>query len=148
MIRTADEKGYPVRILKAVEDVNDDQKSVLFKKVRNYFEGNLKGRTIAMWGLSFKPQTDDMREAPALVLIDQFLKAGCTIKAYDPVAMEEAQRRIGNVIRYSEDHYDALIEADCLLLVTEWKDPGPGPGPDEEIAETARRVRWPEYIRP
>jgi len=122
LIKTADENGYSLRILKAVEDVNDDQKLVLYHKVHAYFKGDLKGRTIAIWGLSFKPETDDMREAPSLVLIAKFLEAGCKISAYDPVAAEETQRRIGNVIRYANDPYDALSGADCLLLVTEWKE--------------------------
>lgn len=120
LIKTAELNNHPLRILKAVEDVNDDQKTVLFKKLQKYFNGELKGRTIALWGLSFKPQTDDMREAPSLVLIDLLLKAGCKVKAYDPVAMEEAKRRIGNVIEYSKDPYDALIDADAMLMVTEW----------------------------
>ncbi len=122
LIHTADENGYSMRILKAVDEVNDDQKSVLFNKVRKYFKGNLKGKTIAMWGLSFKPETDDMREAPALVLIGKFLAAGCQIKAYDPEAMNETRRRIGEIIEYTKDPYEALIDADCLLLVTEWKE--------------------------
>jgi UDPglucose 6-dehydrogenase len=122
LIHTADENGYKMRILKAVEEVNDDQKSVLFEKVRKYFKGNLKGKTIALWGLSFKPETDDMREAPALVLIDKFLHAGCRIKAYDPEAMTETRRRIGDVVEYAKDPYLALIDADCLLMVTEWKE--------------------------
>lgn len=120
LIKTAELNSHPLRILKAVEEVNDDQKTVLFKKLQKYFNGELKGRTIALWGLSFKPQTDDMREAPALVLIDLLLKAGCKVKAYDPVAMEEAKRRIGDVIEYSKDPYDALIDADAMLMVTEW----------------------------
>ncbi|MBU0489749.1 MAG: UDP-glucose/GDP-mannose dehydrogenase family protein [Bacteroidetes bacterium] len=120
LIRTANETGYKLRVLQSVEDVNDDQKHVLFNKVSKHFNGDLNGKTIAMWGLSFKPQTDDMREAPALVLIERFLEAGCTVKAYDPVAMPEAQRRIGEAITYCKDQYEALIDADCLLLVTEW----------------------------
>jgi UDPglucose 6-dehydrogenase len=120
LIKTADEAGYGLRILKSVEAVNDDQKSVLFKKVNAYFQGNLKGRTIAMWGLSFKPQTDDMREAPSLVLVEKFLAAGASVVAYDPVAIEESQRRIGDSIQYASDPYDALSGADCLVLVTEW----------------------------
>jgi UDPglucose 6-dehydrogenase len=122
LIHTADENGYSMRILKAVEEVNDDQKSVLFNKARKYFKGNLKGKTIGIWGLSFKPETDDMREAPALVLIDRFLKAGCRIKAYDPESRNETRRRIGDSVEYAEDPYKALIDADCLLLVTEWKE--------------------------
>jgi UDPglucose 6-dehydrogenase len=122
LIRTADDNGYSMRILKAVEEVNDDQKSVLFNKVLKYFKGDIKGRKIAMWGLSFKPETDDMREAPALVLIEKFLGAGCTVTTYDPVAMDETMRRIGHKIVYAKDEYEALKDADCLLLVTEWKE--------------------------
>jgi len=122
LIHTAEENGYPMRVLKAVEEVNDDQKSVLFNKVRKYFNGSLEGKTIAMWGLSFKPETDDMREAPSLVLIDKFLEAGCKVRAYDPESMGETRRRIGNIIGYAEDPYEALRDADCLLLVTEWKE--------------------------
>lgn len=120
LIKTAEENGYPMRVLRSVEEVNEDQKSVLFNKLMNYYGGNLKGKSIAMWGLSFKPQTDDMREAPAIVLIDKLIKAGCKVKAYDPVAMHEAERRIGNVIEYCKDQYEALIDSDALLLVTEW----------------------------
>jgi len=122
IIQTAEQNGYQMRVLKAVEEVNDNQKSVLFSKVLRYFKGNISGKTIAMWGLSFKPQTDDMREAPSLVLIDKFLKAGCRIRAYDPEAMKETRRRIGDVIEYTDDPYEALQGADCLLLVTEWKE--------------------------
>jgi UDPglucose 6-dehydrogenase len=122
LIRTAEDNGYPMRLLKAVDEVNDDQKAVLFNKVKKYFKGSIRGRKIAMWGLSFKPETDDMREAPSLVLIDKFLEAGCTVKAYDPVAMDETKRRIGSKIEYVSDQYEALRDADCLLLVTEWKE--------------------------
>lgn len=120
LIKTADQNGYNMRVLKAVEDVNDDQKSVLFNKLNSYYKGDLKGRTIAMWGLSFKPQTDDMREAPSLVLIKKLLDAGCKVKVYDPVAMHEAQRKIGDMVEYSKDTYDTLVDADALMLVTEW----------------------------
>lgn len=120
LIKTADQYGYQLRVLKAVEAVNDDQKSVLFNKLYNYYEGNLKGKTIALWGLSFKPQTDDMREAPSLVIIKKLLESGCKIRAYDPVAMHEAQRRIGNSIEYAKDPYDAAVDADALMLITEW----------------------------
>ncbi len=120
LIHTADDNGYSMRILKSVEEVNEDQKSVLFNKLNKYFNGKLKGKTIALWGLSFKPQTDDMREAPALILIDKLIKAGCKIKAYDPVAIEESKRRIGNIIEYCKDQYETLIDADALFLVTEW----------------------------
>ncbi|NTV83009.1 MAG: UDP-glucose/GDP-mannose dehydrogenase family protein [Bacteroidales bacterium] len=122
LIKTAEDQGYGMRVLKSVEEVNDDQKSVLFNKVLRYFNGNINGKTIAIWGLSFKPETDDMREAPALVLIEKFLEAGCKIKAYDPVAMPETKRRIGDVIEYANGEYEALENADCLLLVTEWKE--------------------------
>jgi UDPglucose 6-dehydrogenase len=122
LIKTADDHGYSMRVLKSVEEVNDDQKAVLFNKVYRYFNGNLNGKTIAIWGLSFKPETDDMREAPSLVLIEKFLAAGCKVKAYDPVAMPETRRRIGDVIEYVSGEYEALEDADCLLLVTEWKE--------------------------
>lgn len=120
LIKTASQNGYELRVLKSVEDVNESQKSVLFNKLSKYFDGKLEGKTVAMWGLSFKPQTDDMREAPALVLIEKLLAAGVKVKAYDPVAMEESQRRIGDVVEYSKDQYEALIDADALLIVTEW----------------------------
>lgn len=120
LIKTAENVGYPLRVLKAVEHVNDDQKSVLFNKFSDYFNGDIAGKTVAMWGLSFKPQTDDMREAPALVLIEKLLKAGCKVKAYDPVAIPETKRRIGDTILYGKDAYDTLDNADCLFLVTEW----------------------------
>jgi len=122
LIKTAEENNYNMRVLKAVEDVNDDQKSLLFDKVVKYFGEDMKDKRIAIWGLSFKPQTDDMREAPSLVLIDKFIQAGATVKAFDPVAMNECKRRIGDIITYAKDNYDALIDADCLLLVTEWSD--------------------------
>jgi len=120
LIHTAADYNYNLRVLQAVEDVNDDQKSVMYHKVLKHFKGDLKGKTVALWGLSFKPQTDDMREAPALVLIRKFLEAGAKVKAYDPVAMHEAQRVLGDTIEYSQDQYEALIDADCLVLVTEW----------------------------
>lgn len=122
LIKTAAENNYDMRVLKAVEEVNDDQKSVLFNKLNKYFNGNLKGKTIALWGLSFKPQTDDMREAPSLVIIKKLLDAGCKVKAYDPVSVHEAKRRIGDIIEYSGDSYEALRDADCLLLITEWSE--------------------------
>jgi UDPglucose 6-dehydrogenase len=120
LIQTASGFKYNLRVLQAVEDVNDDQKSVMFHKVMRHYKGDIKGKTIGMWGLSFKPQTDDMREAPSLVLVKKFIEAGAKVKAYDPVAMHEAKRILGNQIEYSEDQYEALIDADCLLLVTEW----------------------------
>lgn len=111
-----------MQILEAVEAVNEVQKTVLFSKLNIHFDKNLNGKTITLWGLAFKPQTDDMREAPSLTLIDLLLTAGCTIKVYDPVAMEEARRRFGNKIIYAKDIYDAVADADALMLVTEWKE--------------------------
>lgn len=120
LIKTANENNYGMRILNAVEDVNKDQKSVLYEKVNTYFKQNLKGKTIAIWGLSFKPETDDMREAPSLVIIEKLLEAGCLVKGYDPQAQTEAQKILGDKIEFAHDQYEALIDADCLLLLTEW----------------------------
>ncbi|MCX6287278.1 MAG: UDP-glucose/GDP-mannose dehydrogenase family protein [Bacteroidetes bacterium] len=120
LIHTGDDYKYSLRVLKAVEAVNDDQKAVMFNKINNYFKGNLKGKTVGLWGLSFKPQTDDMREAPSLVIIKKLLDAGAKVKAYDPVAMHETKRILGDKIEYAADQYDALIDADCLLMITEW----------------------------
>lgn len=122
LIRTASENGYSMRILEAVEAVNKNQKLVLFNKLNNRFQGNLKGKIIAMWGLSFKPNTDDMREAPSLVLIDSILKAGGNVQAFDPVAMKEARHIIGDKIVCCNNEYDTLVNADALLIVTEWTD--------------------------
>ena len=122
LIKTAKENKYDMRVLNAVEAVNDDQKAVLFNKVMKYFKNDLKGKTIAVWGLSFKPETDDMREAPSVVVIEKLLKEGAKVRAYDPVAMKEAKHKLGDRIHYSKDDYDALIDADCLLLITEWKE--------------------------
>lgn len=121
LIRTAESHGYSMDVLKAVESVNERQKSVLFRKLSRYYGGDLAGRTIAMWGLAFKPETDDMREAPSLVVIDLLLKAGCRVRAFDPVAMDEARRRLGDSVIYCDSMYDALEGADALLLLTEWK---------------------------
>lgn len=120
LIHKGQEFNYELRVLKAVEAVNFDQKSVLVNKVLHYFDGDINGKTIAIWGLSFKPQTDDMREAPSLIIIQKLLEAGAKVKAYDPIAMKEAKHLLGDSISYAEDQYDALIDADCLLLVTEW----------------------------
>ncbi len=120
LVKTAGEYKYDLRVLKAVEAVNKDQKMVLFNKIIKHFNGNIKGKTIAVWGLSFKPQTDDMREAPALVIINKLLEAGAHVKAYDPVAMKEAKHHFGDTITYIEDQYEALIDADCMALITEW----------------------------
>lgn len=120
LIRTADANGYDMKVLKAVEEVNDRQKSILFDKLSRHFNGDLKDKTVAVWGLAFKPETDDMREAPALVLIDRMLQAGAKVKVYDPIAMNECRRRIGDKVKYAADMYDAAVDADALLLVTEW----------------------------
>lgn len=122
LIKTAQQNGYEMEVLQAVERVNDKQKSVLYKKLQKHFQGDLKGKTISIWGLSFKPETDDMREAPALVIIDLLLNAGCKVKVYDPIAMEECHRKIGDKVIYSKDMYEATVDSDALLLVTEWKE--------------------------
>jgi UDPglucose 6-dehydrogenase len=122
LVRTGRESGYQLRILQAVEDVNEDQKHVLVGKVRKHFGDDLTGRRFALWGLSFKPETDDMREAPALVICEQLLAAGATVTAYDPVAIKECQHMIGDRIGYADDAYAALAGADALLLVTEWRE--------------------------
>ena len=122
LIQTALRHDYPMRVLQAVEEVNERQKSILFRKLQTLFDGSLCEKTIALWGLSFKPETDDMREAPSLVLIDHLLKAGCRVRVYDPVAMDECRRRIGDLVYYAEDMYDATTQADALLLLTEWKE--------------------------
>ena len=120
LIKSAQEFGYEMTVLQAVEEVNETQKSVLYRKASAYFNHELRNKTFAVWGLSFKPQTDDMREAPSLVVIRNLLEAGATVKAYDPVAMKEANRILGNKIAYCEDQYEALKDADGLFLVTEW----------------------------
>ena len=122
LIKTASKEGYNMRVLNAVEEVNELQKNILFEKFKKHYEGDIKGKRVAIWGLSFKPETDDMREAPALVLIDSLLNAGCEVIGYDPVAMQECQRRIGNSIEYAENMYDAVIDADAIFHVTEWKE--------------------------
>ena len=120
LIKTAHEHGYEMSVLKAVEFVNELQKSVLFRKAKNYFKDDLKGKTFAVWGLSFKPQTDDMREAPSLIVIENLLRAGAKVIAYDPVAMKEAERILGDKIGYATGQYEALKDADGLFLITEW----------------------------
>lgn len=123
LIKTAEQNGYAMKVLRAVEEVNDEQKSLLFHKlVKQLGTNNLTGKRIALWGLAFKPETDDMREAPSLVLIEKLLAAGAEVCAYDPIAMEECKRRIGNSISYARDMYEALLDADALLMVTEWKE--------------------------
>ena len=122
LIKTAEQNGCEMKVLKAVEEVNEKQKSILFEKLQRHYAGSLKGRTIALWGLAFKPETDDMREAPALVLIDKLTGSECMVKVYDPIAMGECKRRIGDKVIYCKDMYDAVVDADALLLVTEWKE--------------------------
>ena len=122
LMKTAAQEGYDMRVLKAVEEVNERQKGMLFEKLHRYFQGDLSGKTIALWGLAFKPGTDDMREAPSLVLIDKLLQAGCKVRVYDPVAITEAKRKLGDVVYYASDMYDALLGAETLILVTEWKE--------------------------
>lgn len=122
LIHTAQDLGYEMKILEAVEEVNEFQKKILFEKLMKYYDNDIKGKTIAVWGLAFKPKTDDMREAPSLVIIDKILEAGGKIKAYDPVAMKEAKRTLGESITYAKDIYDATLDADAILMVTEWNE--------------------------
>ncbi|EJX09151.1 UDP-glucose 6-dehydrogenase [gut metagenome] len=122
LIKTAEANGYTMRVLKAVEEVNELQKGILFDKLTKHFNGELQGKTVALWGLAFKPETDDMREAPSLILIDRLLLAGCRVRVYDPAAMGECRRRIGETVYYASDLYDAVLNADALLLITEWKE--------------------------
>lgn len=121
LIKTAEKNGYEMRVLKAVEEVNESQKSVLFRKLERYYNGNLQGKTVCLWGLAFKPETDDMREATALITIDLLIKSGCKVRVFDPVAMDECRRRIGDKVEYARDMYDAALDADALMLLTEWK---------------------------
>lgn len=121
LLKTGEEYGYEMSVIKGVEKVNERQKHLLFEKFKKQFDGDLSGKTVAIWGLAFKPETDDMREAPALVLIEDLLAAGCQVRVYDPIAMTECKRRIGEVVYYANDQYDALDNVDALMLVTEWK---------------------------
>ncbi|MDL2309321.1 UDP-glucose/GDP-mannose dehydrogenase family protein [Bacteroidales bacterium OttesenSCG-928-B11] len=120
LIKTADNHGYSMEVLKAVENVNDRQKTILFDKLMDFYNHNLEGKVITLLGLAFKPNTDDMREASSLAMIEKLSTQKCTIKTYDPIAMPEAQRRIGNEVLYCNDLYDALEDSDALLLITEW----------------------------
>lgn len=122
LIKTADDNGYSLDVLKAVEKVNERQKGILFDKLSKAFNGDLAGKSVALWGLAFKPETDDMRESTALVIIKKLLDAGCKIKAYDPEAMNECKRIIGDKIEYYDNKYDALSNADALMLLTEWQE--------------------------
>lgn len=121
LIKTAEKNGYDMKVLKAVEDVNEAQKSILFKKLSKHFNNELNGKRIAIWGLAFKPETDDMREATSLVMIQKLIESGCKVRVYDPIAMDECKRRIGDIVEYATDMYDAVLNADALLLLTEWK---------------------------
>lgn len=121
LIRTAEQRGYRMQVLEAVEAVNERQKGILYEKFEREFDGEVEGRCVAMWGLSFKPETDDMREAPSLVLIERLLSAGCRVRVFDPIAMDEARRRLGDRVEYCASKYDALEGADALMIVTEWK---------------------------
>ena len=121
LIRTAEKQGYEMRVLKAVEAVNEKQKEIVFEKLSSHFGGDLKGKTIAIWGLAFKAETDDMREATSLVTISKLLEAGCRVRVFDPVAMDECRRRIGDKVEYARDIYDCALDADALLVLTEWK---------------------------
>ena len=120
LIKTADDKGYSLKILNAVEEVNNAQKEVLFRKILKHFNQDLKNRVISIWGLSFKPNTDDMREAPALTIIKKLLEKKARINAYDPVAMQECRKIIGGAINYTRDRYEALIDSEALVVITEW----------------------------
>lgn len=122
LIKSAKQLGYDMRVLNAVEEVNEKQKSILYDKLLSTFEGNLQNKTIALWGLAFKPETDDMREAPSLIIINKLLDAGAIVKAYDPISVGECKKRIGDRIEYVESKYDAALGADAILIVTEWKE--------------------------
>jgi UDPglucose 6-dehydrogenase len=120
LVNSGNENGFSFEILKAVMTVNEDQKTVLFPKMKNYFKGDLKGKKIALWGLAFKPDTDDIREAPALYMIDALLNEGAQVVAFDPEAMKNVEGLLGDKIAYAVDEYKALEDADALLICTEW----------------------------
>ncbi|HPT22125.1 MAG TPA: UDP-glucose/GDP-mannose dehydrogenase family protein, partial [Bacteroidales bacterium] len=122
IIKTANDCDYELNVIKAVEKANEYQKNIIFRKMVSYFNNDLKNKVIGIWGLSFKPNTDDMREASSLALIENLLKAGAIIKAYDPAAMDETKKLIGNSIKYAHDPYEALIDADAMALLTEWSE--------------------------
>jgi len=122
LIKVAEDAGYEMKVLKAVEAVNDLQKTILFRKFSEFFDGNIAGKTVAVWGLSFKPETDDMRDAPSIDLIKSLLSAGVSVRVYDPVAMKEAAHRFGDAIYYAGDIYDAANDADAIIVPTEWKE--------------------------
>lgn len=122
LIKMAAKKGYNMRVLNAVESVNEYQKNILFEKFIKYYNSDVSGKKVALWGLAFKPETDDMREAPSLVLINSLLSVECTICAYDPIAMEECKKRIGDKISYTNSLYETVVDADVIFHVTEWKE--------------------------
>ena len=122
LIHTAEKNGYDMKVLKAVEQVNEKQKNILFEKFNRYFSGDIEGKKVAIWGLSFKPETDDMREAPSLVLINSLLDNGCEVTVYDPIAMEEAKKILGDKVIYAKDIYDSVLDAEAIFHVTEWKE--------------------------
>ena len=122
LLSTANDMGYELKVIKAVEEANDYQKNVIFNKMNKFFNGNMKGKLIGIWGLSFKPKTDDIREASSIVLIEKLLKAGARIKGYDPAAINEMKKLMGDKIEYSRDQYEALIDVDALVLMTEWSE--------------------------
>ena len=122
LIKTAEQHGCRMRVLEAVQQVNEEQKGILFEKLARHYNGNLEGRTVSLWGLAFKPETDDVREAPSLVLIEKLLNAGCKIKVYDPIAMESCRSVVGDRVTYCRDMYEATIDSEALMLITEWKE--------------------------
>ena len=122
IIKVGEEAGYEMKVIKAVEEVNNKQKTILFQKFYDYYDGEIKGKTVAVWGLSFKPETDDIRDAPSLTLIDSLLQSGVTVRAYDPAAMQEAQKYLNDRIYFAKDIYDAALDADALIVPTEWKE--------------------------
>ena len=122
LIRTGIENGSSMSLLEAVESINDNQKKILFRKFDEFYKNDVRAKTAAIWGLSYKPGTDDMREAPSLTLIDQLLKAKCRVKVWDPVAMTEARNKLGDRVEYANDMYDSLNQADVLFLITEWQE--------------------------
>ena len=122
LVKSSQQADYNFKILEAVMEVNEDQKIHLMPKIKAYFKNNLKGKKIALWGLAFKPNTDDIREAPALYIINELLKAGATVVAYDPEAMSNVKKELGDKITYAEGQYEALDQADALIIATEWSE--------------------------
>lgn len=121
LIKTAEKAGYSMKVVKAVDEVNDAQQKVVFKKLLKCYNGNVKGKNVAVWGLAFKPETTDVRQSTALVTIEQLLAAGCEVSVYDPLAIDQAKKVLGDKVKYANDMYDAVLDADALLLITEWK---------------------------